>query len=134
MQRLSGLIEELILQAFAKLANACRISSSIDAVSSGEDLLDSAEAHIHRDQVVQLFAVACPLPACVVFVVASGYPIYLNVIRASLKRQIISHTLMTLGVLAALFVGQCVRPYLWLFSCASVIMSRTSPWKAPAIR
>jgi hypothetical protein len=108
--------------------------SSLDAVSSGEDLLDSAEVHIYRDQVAQLFAVAYPLPACVVFVVAGSYPVYLNVIRATLKRQIISHTLMTLGVLATLFVGQCVRPHLWLFSCASVIMSRTSPWKAPAVR
>ena len=43
-----------------------------------------------------------------VFVIAGGYPVFLNVIRATLKRQVISHTLMTLGVLAALFVGQWV--------------------------
>ncbi len=42
------------------------------------------------------------------FVVAGGYPVFMNVIRATLKRQIISHTLMTLGVLAALVVGQWV--------------------------
>ena len=41
-------------------------------------------------------------------VIAGGYPVFLNVIRATLKRQIISHTLMTLGVLAALAVGQWV--------------------------
>src|SRR5918994_7722363 len=41
-------------------------------------------------------------------VIAGGYPIFLNVIRATLRRQIISHTLMTLGVIAALAVGQWV--------------------------
>src|SRR5688572_6760568 len=41
-------------------------------------------------------------------VVAGGYPVFLNVIRATLRRQIISHTLMTLGIIAALAVGQWV--------------------------
>jgi P-type Cu+ transporter len=35
-------------------------------------------------------------------VIAGGFPIYRNVIRATLNKQIISHTLMTLGVIAAL--------------------------------
>jgi P-type Cu+ transporter len=39
-------------------------------------------------------------------VLVSGYPIFRNVLRAALKRQVTSHTLMTLGVLAALAVGQ----------------------------
>lgn len=39
-------------------------------------------------------------------VLVSGYPIFRNVIRAALRRQVTSHTLMTLGVLAALAVGQ----------------------------
>ena len=43
-----------------------------------------------------------------VLVLAGGYPVFMNVIRATLKRQIISHTLMTLGVIAALVVGQWV--------------------------
>ncbi|HNE03193.1 MAG TPA: HAD-IC family P-type ATPase, partial [Anaerolineales bacterium] len=43
-----------------------------------------------------------------VLVIAGGYPVFMNVIRATLKRQIISHTLMTLGVIAALVVGQWV--------------------------
>jgi len=43
-----------------------------------------------------------------VVVLAGGYPVFMNVIRATLKRQIISHTLMTLGVIAALVVGQWV--------------------------
>lgn len=41
-------------------------------------------------------------------VIAGGYPVFMNVIRTTLKRQIISHTLMTLGVIAALVVGQWV--------------------------
>ena len=49
-----------------------------------------------------------PFPLGVVFVIAGGYPVFLSVIRATLKRQIISHTLMTLGVIAALVVGQWV--------------------------
>lgn len=36
----------------------------------------------------------------------SGLPVFANVARAAWKRQITSHTLMTLGVLAALAVGQ----------------------------
>jgi Cu+-exporting ATPase len=39
-------------------------------------------------------------------VIAGGYPVFLNVIRATLRKQIISHTLMSIGVLAALAVGQ----------------------------
>ena len=39
-------------------------------------------------------------------VLLAGYPIFWNVIRATLRRQIISHTLMSLGVVAALAVGQ----------------------------
>src|SRR5439155_430121 len=39
-------------------------------------------------------------------VALSGYPIFWNVIKATLRRQIISHTLMSLGVVAALAVGQ----------------------------
>lgn len=45
-------------------------------------------------------------------VLAGGYPVFRNVIRATLKRQIISHTLMTLGVIAALVVGQWVTAVL----------------------
>ena len=47
-----------------------------------------------------------PFLVGLVLVFAGGYPVFLNVIRATFKRQIISHTLMTLGVIAALAVGQ----------------------------
>lgn len=39
-------------------------------------------------------------------VVLTGYPIFWKVIKATLRRQVISHTLMSLGVIAALAVGQ----------------------------
>lgn len=39
-------------------------------------------------------------------VLAFGFPVFRNVLRASLKGQIIAHTLMTLGVLAAFAVGE----------------------------
>jgi len=47
-----------------------------------------------------------PWPVGLLVVLIGGYPVFRNVIRASLKRQITSHTLMTAGVLAALAVGQ----------------------------
>lgn len=47
-----------------------------------------------------------PWPVGLAVVLLGGWPVFLNVIRATLRRQIISHTLMTLGVIAALAVGQ----------------------------
>ena len=47
-----------------------------------------------------------PLPVGAVIVLLAGYPVFKNVIRAALRRQVIAHTLMTMGVLAALAVGQ----------------------------
>lgn len=40
------------------------------------------------------------------FVLAGGWPIFVNVARAAGRRQITAHTLMTLGVVAALAVGE----------------------------
>ena len=39
-------------------------------------------------------------------VLLAGAPIFWNVLRAALRRQVISHTLMSVGVFAALAVGQ----------------------------
>lgn len=47
-----------------------------------------------------------PWPIGVAIVLIGGYPIFRNVIRAALRRQVLSHTLMTVGVIAALVVGQ----------------------------
>lgn len=47
-----------------------------------------------------------PWPAGFALVLLFGYPVFKNVIQAALRRQIISHTLMTVGVIAALTVGE----------------------------
>ncbi len=47
-----------------------------------------------------------PWPVGLGIVLIGGYPIFRNVFRATLRRQITSHTLMTVGVIAALVVGQ----------------------------
>ena len=47
-----------------------------------------------------------PFPVGVGLVLLGGAPIFLNVIRSTLKGQIISHTLMSIGALAAIFVGE----------------------------
>lgn len=47
-----------------------------------------------------------PFPVGLALVIASGWPVFRNVARAALKRQVTSHTLMTLGAIAALVVGE----------------------------
>ena len=47
-----------------------------------------------------------PFPIGLVVVIIGGFPIFRNVVRAAFQRQVISHTLMTLGVLAALAIGE----------------------------
>lgn len=63
-----------------------------------------------------------PFPLGVVIVMAGGYPVFMNVIRATLKRQIISHTLMTIGVIAALVVGQ------WVTAALVVVFMRVGDY------
>jgi Cu+-exporting ATPase len=47
-----------------------------------------------------------PFPVGLAIVLVAGYPVFKNVLKASLNGQIISHTLMTLGVIAALVIGE----------------------------
>lgn len=47
-----------------------------------------------------------PLALGALIVLAFGFPVLRNVVRAALRGQIISHTLMSLGVIAALMVGE----------------------------
>lgn len=47
-----------------------------------------------------------PWPVGLAIVLLVGYPVFLKVIRATLNRQIIAHTLMTVGVIAAMVVGE----------------------------
>ncbi len=39
-------------------------------------------------------------------VLVGGYPVFRNVVRAALRRQVVAHTLMSVGVAAALVVGE----------------------------
>ncbi|HEY4714642.1 MAG TPA: HAD-IC family P-type ATPase, partial [Aquirhabdus sp.] len=63
-----------------------------------------------------------PFPVGVLIVILGGLPIFGNVIRATLKRQIISHTLMTLGVIAALAVGE------WVTAAIVVVFMRVGEY------
>ena len=63
-----------------------------------------------------------PFPIGVAIVIAGGWPVFRNVIQATLKRQIISHTLMTLGVIAALVVGE------WVTAVIVVIFMRVGEY------
>lgn len=47
-----------------------------------------------------------PWPLGVALILVGGYPVFRNVARATLRRQVTSHTLMTLGTVAALAVGE----------------------------
>jgi Cd2+/Zn2+-exporting ATPase/Cu+-exporting ATPase len=47
-----------------------------------------------------------PWPLGWLVVIIGGWPVFRNVLRAALKRQVTSHTLMSVGVLAALAVGE----------------------------
>lgn len=47
-----------------------------------------------------------PWPIGLGLVLCFGYPVFKNVLQAALRRQILAHTLMTLGVIAALAVGE----------------------------
>ncbi len=58
---------------------------------------------------------AIPFWAGLLFVLIGGYPVFLNVIRAALRRQVIAHTLMSIGVIAALIVGQWVTAAVVVF-------------------
>ena len=59
-----------------------------------------------------------PFPIGLAVVAVGGWPVYRNVVRAALKRKILSHTLMTVGVIAALAVGQ------WVTAAIVVIFMR----------
>lgn len=63
-----------------------------------------------------------PFGLGLVLVLAGGFPVFRNVIRATLRRQVISHTLMTVGVLAALAVGE------WVTAAIVVIFMRVGDY------
>jgi P-type Cu+ transporter len=63
-----------------------------------------------------------PFPVGLIIVVIGGWPIFRNVVRAARKRQVLSHTLMTLGVIAALAVGE------WVTAAIVVIFMRVGEY------
>ncbi|MCX7860996.1 MAG: cation-translocating P-type ATPase, partial [Chloroflexus sp.] len=63
-----------------------------------------------------------PLSIGIALVIAGGWPVFRNVARATLRRQITSHTLMTLGVIAALIVGE------WVAAAIVVIFMRVGDY------
>lgn len=56
-----------------------------------------------------------PFPVGVALVLLGGAPIFLNVIRATLNIQIIAHTLMSIGAIAALVVGEWTTAMVVIF-------------------
>lgn len=58
---------------------------------------------------------AVPWPVWLALVWMGGYPVFREVIHAALRRQITSHTLMTVGLVAALAVGEWPTAVLIVF-------------------
>lgn len=56
-----------------------------------------------------------PFPVGVALVLLGGAPIFLNVIRATFNKQIIAHTLMSIGAIAALVVGEWTTAMVVIF-------------------
>jgi Cd2+/Zn2+-exporting ATPase/Cu+-exporting ATPase len=54
----------------------------------------------------ETLTVYIPWPIGLAIIILIGYPAFIKVIRATLNRQIIAHSLMSIGVLAALVVGE----------------------------
>lgn len=63
-----------------------------------------------------------PFPIGVAIVLVGGWPIFRKVLRATLKRQITSHTLMTIGAIAALAVGE------WVTAAIVVVFMRVGEY------
>ena len=63
-----------------------------------------------------------PFPLGAGLVLLAGYPVFRNVIRATLQRRVIAHTLMSVGVLAALAVGQ------WATAAVVVFLMRVGDY------
>lgn len=58
---------------------------------------------------------AVPLPIGAALVAAAGWPVFRGVLTAARRRQVTSHTLMTLGALGALAVGDWVSALVVVF-------------------
>ncbi len=56
-----------------------------------------------------------PWPLGLALVLAFGWPVFVNVARAAWRRQIIAHTVMTMGVVAAAVIGEWITAALVIF-------------------
>jgi Cu+-exporting ATPase len=56
-----------------------------------------------------------PWPVWLVVILVGGYRVFKNVLRATFRRRITSHTLMTIGVLAAVAVGEWAAAVIVVF-------------------
>ena len=63
-----------------------------------------------------------PFAAGALIVLFVGWPAFVQVIRAALRRQVVAHTLMSLGVVAALAVGQ------WPTAAVVALFMRFGDW------
>ncbi|MCX6070020.1 MAG: cation-translocating P-type ATPase [Chloroflexi bacterium] len=63
-----------------------------------------------------------PWPVGLAAVLIGGFPVFHNVIRAALRRQVIAHTLMTVGVIAAMLVGE------WATALVVVVLMRVGDY------
>jgi len=63
-----------------------------------------------------------PWPLGLAAVLLGGFPVFRNVVRAALRRQVIAHTLMTVGVIAAMLVGE------WVTALVVVVLMRVGDY------
>ena len=63
-----------------------------------------------------------PWPVGLAAVLVGGFPVFRNVVRATLRRQVIAHTLMTVGVIAAMLVGE------WVTALVVVVLMRVGDY------
>jgi Cu+-exporting ATPase len=63
-----------------------------------------------------------PWPVGLAAVLIGGFPVFRNVIRAALRRQVMAHTLMTVGVIAAMLVGE------WATALVVVVLMRVGDY------
>lgn len=63
-----------------------------------------------------------PWWAWLALIILAGYPVFKGVVKAALRREVIAHSLMSLGVLAAIAVGE------WLTAVIVVFFMRVGDW------
>lgn len=127
--RVAPSARKVIIRFDPKLIDLAAIRKAIERAGySVADLPSTAPALVRRTKILVILfsAVLCgivagewfgvwkrvnefvPFPLGVGVVIVSGLPIFRNVLRAAFRRRITSHTLMTIGALAALIVGEWV--------------------------